>query len=57
MKECCRPRQGLNTQPPGLQSDGAYNWATKAALHPGELKMDMLQIHDQYGKELKRLNI
>ena len=27
-KECCRPRQGLNPRPPGLQSDGASNWAT-----------------------------
>ena len=30
MKECCRPRQGLNPRPPGLQSDGASNWATEA---------------------------
>ena len=29
-KECCRPRRGLNPQPPGLQSDGASNWATEA---------------------------
>ena len=29
-KECCRPRRGLNPRPPGLQSDGASNWATKA---------------------------
>ena len=29
-KECCRPRRGLNPWPPGLQSDGASNWATKA---------------------------
>ena len=29
-KECCRPRQGLNPRPPGLQSDGASNWATEA---------------------------
>ena len=29
--ECCRPRQGLNRHlPPGLQSDGASNWATEA---------------------------
>ena len=27
-KECCRPRRGLNPRPPGLQSDGASNWAT-----------------------------
>ena len=31
-KECCRPRRGLNLQPPGLQSDGASNWATEAGL-------------------------
>ena len=29
-KECCRPRRGLNPRPPGLQSDGAFNWATEA---------------------------
>ena len=31
-KECCRPRGGggLNPRPPGLQSDGASNWATEA---------------------------
>ena len=29
-KECGRPRRGLNPQPPGLQSDGASNWATEA---------------------------
>ena len=29
-KECCRPRRGLNPWPPGLQSDGASNWATEA---------------------------
>ena len=29
-KECCRPRHGLNPRPPGLQSDGASNWATEA---------------------------
>ena len=31
-KECCRPRQGLNPPPPGLQSDGASNWATEAGI-------------------------
>ena len=31
-KECCRPWRGLNPWPPGLQSDGASNWATKAGL-------------------------
>ena len=30
MKECCRPRLGLNRRPPGLQSDGTSKWATKA---------------------------
>ena len=29
-KECCRPRRELNPRPPGLQSDGASNWATEA---------------------------
>ena len=29
-KECCRPRWGLNPRPPGLQSDGASDWATEA---------------------------
>ena len=29
-KECCRPRRGLNSRPPGLKSDGASNWATEA---------------------------
>ena len=32
-KKCCRPRWGLNPRPPGLQSDGAANWATEASLH------------------------
>ena len=29
-KECCRPQLGLKPRPPGLQSDGASNWATEA---------------------------
>ena len=33
-KECCRPRRGLNPRPPGLQSDGASNWATEAGNNP-----------------------
>ena len=33
-KECCRPRRGLNPRPPGLQSDGASNWATEAGEPP-----------------------
>ena len=32
-KECCRPRRGLNPRPPGLQSDGASNWATEAGFY------------------------
>ena len=31
-KECCRSRRGLNPRPPGLQSDGASNWATETGL-------------------------
>ena len=30
LKEYCRPRRGLNPRPPGIQSDGASNWATEA---------------------------
>ena len=33
-KECCQPRRGLNPPPPGLQSDGASNWATEAGKPP-----------------------
>ena len=33
MKECCRPRRGSNPRPPGLQSDGASNWATEAGCN------------------------
>ena len=29
-KECCRPMRGLNPRSPGLQSDGASNWAIEA---------------------------
>ena len=32
-KECCRPRRGLNPRPPGLQSDGASNWATEVGSY------------------------
>ena len=35
-KECCRPRRGLNPRPPGLQSDGASNWATEADIGWGK---------------------
>ena len=31
-KACCRPRRRLNPRPPGLQLDGASNWATEAGL-------------------------
>ena len=34
-KECCRPRRGLNPRSPGLQSDGASNWATEAGRSIG----------------------
>ena len=34
-KDCCRPRRGLNPRPPGLQSDGASNWATEAGPAEG----------------------
>ena len=36
-KEYCRPRRGLNPRPPGLQLDGASNWATKAGWNIGSL--------------------
>ena len=29
-KRCCQPWRGSNPPPPGLQSDGASKWATKA---------------------------
>ena len=32
-KECCRPRRGSNLRPPGLQLDGASNWATEAGFY------------------------
>ena len=32
-KECCRPRQGLNPRPPGLQSDSTFNWAAEALMY------------------------
>ena len=38
-KECCRPRRGLNPRPPGLQSDGASNWATEAGTTRGIVKI------------------
>ena len=38
-KECCRPRRGLNPRPPGLQSDGASNWATEAGNMKGGIVM------------------
>ena len=36
-KECCRPRRELNLRPPGLQSDGASNWATEAGCFLGKM--------------------
>ena len=38
-KECCRPRRGLNPRPPGLQSDGASNWATEDFLKDVERRV------------------
>ena len=35
-KECCRSQRGLKPRPPGPQSDGASNWATKATLLESE---------------------
>ena len=35
-KKCCQPRRGLNPRPPGLQSDGASNWATEAGYRLSE---------------------
>ena len=40
-KECCRPRRGLNPRPPGLQADGASNWATEA----GKVTRYKIQAH------------
>ena len=46
-KECCWPRRGLNPRPPGLQSDGASNWATEAGQ--SEVKISKsFQIKTQY---------
>ena len=60
-KECCRPRQGLNPRPPGLQSDGASNWATETG-HYLEVKILSLPKHENLtiskkyqGKEEKLL--
>ena len=39
MKECCRPRRGLNPRPLGLQLDGASKWATKAGIATADMKM------------------
>ena len=36
-KESCRPWRGLNQRPPGLQSDGASNWATEAFWNDTEV--------------------
>ena len=46
-KECCRPRQGLNPRPPGLQSDGASNWATEAGQSDVKISKSF-QIKTQY---------
>ena len=39
-KECCRPQRGLIPRPPGLQSDGASNWATRAGLNGRNLLLE-----------------
>ena len=41
MKECCQPRRGLIPQPPGLQSDGASNWATEATKNANVPKLQV----------------
>ena len=46
-KECCRPRQGLNLRPPGLQSDGASNWATEAG-YKGFNSVEMWMVGTQF---------
>ena len=57
-KECCRPRRGLNPRPPGLQSDGASNWATEAGCSSFELDLEIIktnilsQIHDDCFKNV-----
>ena len=43
-KECCRPRRGLNPRPPGLQLDGASNWATEAGPKPRHLKSGVFPV-------------
>ena len=52
-KECCPPRRGLNPRPPGLQSDGASNWATEASerdksqeTHKGRRVQSDIQRHE-----------
>ena len=39
-KEYCRPRRELNPRPPGLQSDGASNWATTGCKLNGQVKTE-----------------
>ena len=62
-KECCRPRRGLNPRPPGLQSDGASNWATEAGPKRGNLntkrtaKYKNKMTHSKtYNKSPRRIN-
>ena len=45
-KECCRSRRGLNPRPPGLQSDGASNWATEAGLCSAEFAQKLVNKTD-----------
>ena len=60
-KECCRPWLGLNPQPPGLQSDGASNWATKAGLytvcHPTKYCKKQLPNKQSLGQQSMELSV
>ena len=48
MKECCRPRQGLNPRPPGLQSDGASKWGKLWEAEHFFFHTPMLTCTDQF---------
>ena len=69
-KECCRPRRGLNPRPPGLQSDGASNWATEASWpkcnrwgmdiwlnRQGEKSTSLPHTHNLQGHEVLNLKV
>ena len=51
---------GVNPRPPGLQSDGASNWATEAGKRDRQVKLwqifsDYLQIFDHNDRTDKQL--